>query len=643
MFRKVQLMFKALQQLGWTELWPYLRYRLQLASGWLRLKTRPISYEKAAVGSGDLSLPLFPPPEINPYRRLLAEDAEPLIWEADQIVDRQVRLFGGKSYPLQLQPEGLLQHWTRHTASQHHGKDIKLIWEPARFGWAVRLARAYLFSGDHRYPAAFWSFTEEFLRANPPNIGPNWASGQEVALRMMTLAFSAGMMLDSPHTTPARLELLKGVTASHADRIAATLDYARAQNNNHLISEAAGLYTAAALLPDHLRAERWRETGWRWLHHALQTQIRPDGSYVQHSTNYLRLVLQIALFIKRFAESMEQRFPEESSQRLAAAAIWLGALTDQESGGVPNLGGNDGAYFLTLTNDSFSDFRPVLQAARQAFLAQVFKTPEEMSLWLAGQADAALLENAAPDVLRLTAVDSWAYLRAARFEHRPAHADQLHLDLWWRGINFAADPGVAHYNADPPWDNPFDTTAYHNTLTINDLPQMTKAGRFLWLDWAQAEILDTNRDQHGRLSWAVVQHDGYRRLKIIHRRAVSVQGDLWMVRDQVLPREGSQGSRAPVEVRLHWLLPDLEWEFNKGVLRLTTQFGDVSLRFRCQEGESRYSLVRAGEELLGDDPADPVRGWFSPTYAEKVPALSLAVTVQAAPPLTITTNWDFPG
>lgn len=116
-----------------------------------------------------------------------------------------------------------------------------------------------------------------------------------------------------------------------------------------------------------------------------------------------------------------------------------------------------------------------------------------------------------------------------------------------------------------------------------------------------------------------------------------------MVRDQVLPMEDSQDNRVPVEVRLHWLLPDLEWEFNNGVLRLATQFGEVSLRFRCQEGESRYSLVRAGEELLGGVPADPVRGWFSPTYAEKVPALSLAVTVQAAPPLTITTNWDFPG
>ena len=90
-----------------------------------------------------------------------------------------------------------------------------------------------------------------------------------------------------------------------------------------------------------------------------------------------------------------------------------------------------------------------------------------MSLWLAGDPANFRPELPAPDALRLEGVDSWAYFRAARFEGRPAHADQLHLDLWHRGENLALDPGVYHYNADPPWTNPLDATAYHNTLTIH--------------------------------------------------------------------------------------------------------------------------------------------------------------------------------
>ena len=69
---------------------------------------------------------------------------------------------------------------------------------------------------------------------------------------------------------------------------------------------------------------------------------------------------------------------------------------------------------------------------------------------------------------------------------------------------------------------------------------MTKAGRFLWLDWANADVLDTNEDEHGRLTWAVAEHNGYRRFNAQHRRTVSVEGDRWTVRDQIFPAERKQ-------------------------------------------------------------------------------------------------------
>ncbi|MBN2044266.1 MAG: alginate lyase family protein [Anaerolineales bacterium] len=641
MKQKLSLGFKALRQLGWAEIGPYLSYRFQLHSGILRWRTRPVSYQRAAEETGNLHIPLFPPPQPEEYRQLLTENSRLLLKEADQIVSRQAHLFGGKTYPLSLNPGPDLRHWTQHTANQHRGEDIKLVWEPARFGWATRLARAYLLSGDQRYAASFWLFTEEFLEYNPPNIGPHWASGQEVALRLMALAFSVGLFVESPYTTSERLDRLKGFFAAHANRIAATLDYARAQNNNHLVSEAAGLYTAAALLPDHPHAENWRKAGGSWLNYALQTQINPDGTYIQHSTNYLRLVLQLALFVRRIAAVHTEEYPEQTLARLAAATRWLEIMLDAESGRVPNLGGNDGAYFLPLTTCPYSDFRPVLDAARHAFLGQPTQK-DEMSLWLAGEQGLPLATEADTAVYRLSGKSSWGVLRAAQFNHRPAHADQLHLDLWWQGINAAADPGVYQYNASPPWRNPLDHTSVHNTLTINGLPQMTKAGQFLWLDWAQAEVLDLGEIDEGGLNWIVTQHDGYRKLDLAHRRTVSVEGDMWMVRDQVLPIDESLTGQDPVSIRLHWLLPDWAWQYNNGLLFLDSGRGDVTLQVRCADSEASYSLVRAGECLLGDVKPEPYRGWFSPTYAQKVPALSFAVEVTAAPPLTITTNWAFP-
>jgi hypothetical protein len=82
------------------------------------------------------------------------------------------------------------------------------------------------------------------------------------------------------------MERLAETIAAHAARIPPTLAYARAQNNNHLLTEAVGLYTAGAALAEHPRADYWRDLGWRWLNAALQSQIDGDGTYIQHSTNY---------------------------------------------------------------------------------------------------------------------------------------------------------------------------------------------------------------------------------------------------------------------------------------------------------------------------------------------------------------------
>jgi hypothetical protein len=643
--QNIPIYIKVLQQLGWRSVAPYLAYQIQLRTGWLKKRTPTISYAQAAQQTGELRLPLFALPNPGYLRALLNEHSSQLMSQAQEIIGGNLHLFGGELRPLELSLPGELAHWTRHTASQYQGRDIKFIWEPGRFGWAITLGRAYLYSQNEDIARCFWTLTEEFMEANPPNLGPHWASGQEAALRLIALAFSAGLFLNSPHTTPARVTLLKGALATHASRIMASLSYARAQNNNHLITEAVGLYTAAAALPEHPSAPKWKQAGWHWLHHAIQSQIMPDGSYIQHSTNYHRLMLQAIMFAKRVAAEQYEHFPAESCLRLAAAARWLLAMLDQTSGGVPNLGGNDGAYILPLTSYPFSDYRPVVQAACQAFLDQHPLPPgpgDEMTLWLGGKPFHEVPETPKPDLLRLAGNHTWGYLRAAHFRHRPAHADQLHLDLWWRGVNITKDPGVYLYNGSPPWHNPLDATAVHNTLTVDQHDQMTKAGQFLWLDWAQAEVLDTSEDERGRLTWAVAQHNGYRRLKVIHRRTVAVEGDTWIVRDQLVPAAGTTGAGVPLNIRLHWLLPDWPWTFSNGILRLESGQGDVLIQLGTPDTALEYSLVRAGKHLLqsGDDEA--TRGWVSPTYGEKEPALSLAATAYAPATFTITTRIDFP-
>jgi hypothetical protein len=489
---------------------------------------------------------------------------------------------------------------------------------------------------------------------------------------LIVLVFTAQVFSTSQHATSTRLARLARAVAEHATRIPPSLAYARAQNNNHLLSEAAGLYTAGMALPDHPDARRWRALGLKWFQRGLQSQIDPDGAYMQHSTNYHRLMLQLGLWMDSLGGGHGQALTETSRAQLFRATAWLLQLLDPTSGRVPNLGPNDGAYILPLTIRPFEDFRPVLQAAGQAFTgeAPVEGGPwDEMALWLPGRArpgkpdalrsvrQAIAQDN--PARLEMPSTDSWAYLRAARFTDRPGHADQLHLDLWWRGQNLARDAGTYLYNGRPPWENVLARTAAHNTVIVDGQEQMTWAGRFLWLDWSQGNILHGEKAPEGSWTSLTASHNGYLKRGCLHQRKVSVDQEEWLIQDQMLPvHRSSAASAGPHTYLLHWLLPDWPWEQKERAgedspisLRLQSPYGWVRLEVSAFGGGPdepekaipiQLELVRAGECLAGKLMPKATQGWISPTYGLKIPALSATYLVVGALPIRIVSRFLLP-
>jgi hypothetical protein len=278
--------------------------------------------------------------------------------------------------------------------------------------------------------------------------------------------------------------------------------------------------------------------------------------------------------------------------------------------------------------------------------------------------------------------DAWAVLRIAQFSSRPSHADQLHLDLWWRGLNIARDAGTYLYNAAPPWDNSLTTALVHNTVTLDGRDQFTRAGRFLYLDWFNA-YRENRLGIGGNILQSSSAHYHTRTRPVIrHTRTVTVFTDeRWQIQDEVLvrsslfpganprpPREGPahrpDGQNTPVVrvpppiFRLHWLLPDWQWEIvalpeelkAAGCdLRLCSPHGWLTVRMTtdlqtAETNEQAFStgLVRAGETLYGRIPPAPFEGWFSPTYGVKLPALSLSMTLAAPGSASFVTEFIFP-
>ncbi|PKN92199.1 MAG: hypothetical protein CVU44_16345 [Chloroflexi bacterium HGW-Chloroflexi-6] len=637
---------KALRELGPTQVGLLALYKLGLKSGHYRRS------ENTQAQPAPFNFPL-PLPEREKLLSSLGPGGLSLLRQAaDEIVSGQFRAFGGPPVPIQLTPPSPKTHWTK-LETRPHPTDIKHVWEPARFGWAFPLGRAWLATGNEIYPAAFWRYFEIFQAENPPFFGENWTSGQEVGLRLIALAWAGAVFGNSEHTTPIRLAALAAAIGLHASRIVPTVVYARAQNNNHLLTEAAALYTAALALPDHPQSASWRKTGQKWLAWCFKHQIDSSGEYIQHSTNYHRLMLQTALWVRwvsgvRVQGSGKNLIPDTSHltpiarENLSLAAHWLFCLLDFESGKVPNLGPNDGAYIFPLTNQPIEDYRPVVQAAARAFLG--YSLPpgawDEMSLWFNVEGQRLKVEAATPSDLRILGIypttlqasgQSWAYLRTARLRSRPGHADLLNLDLWWRGQNITLDPGTFQYNAPPPWDNPLTSALHHNTVTVDGLDQFTRAGRFLYLDRVDGLRV---KSAGGSIS---ARHYAYSRLGVRHTRVVTaLTPDHWQVEDELLNLRSK-----PHTFRLHWLLPDGEYEMEtsdeKLNIRLKLPNGWLNLQITTPQSPiTNCSLARAGD-------IDPLRGWFSPTYAVKTPALSLAVEVQSAENVVFLTEFIFPG
>ena len=342
---RLKIIFKALRELGLAQPGLYALYQLELHSGYLRWATKNPS-QAAAGQAGAASQRLFSIPGSQVLAQVLGESGDAdLLAEAEEILAGKVRLFGGQPVPLRLEPPVSLFHWTEYergtkkvspAASEETSPDIKFFWEPARLGWAFTLGRAYHLTGDERYAGAFWRLLETFLDANPPYLGLNWVSAQEAAVRLLALAFAWQVFAGSPHSTRGAARLAWAIEI-HAARLPPTLLYARSQNNNHLLSEAAGLYTASLALPGHPTAARWRKLGWDWFQRGLRSQIAGDGAYSQHSANYQRLMLQLALWMNALAQQQGQAFPAESCapgscDALAVEAVGPGEWECAESG-----------------------------------------------------------------------------------------------------------------------------------------------------------------------------------------------------------------------------------------------------------------------------------------------------------------------
>jgi hypothetical protein len=586
-----------------------------------------------------------------------ADGEKSVLAEAEQILAGNLTFFGQLSVSCEFPPQWFQNYFTGQSvspqqpwtqmrfASPAYG-DLKFILEPSRFLFVYPLARAYAVSGDERFPLAFWTAVEDWARQSPPMAGPLWICGQECSLRILAWSFALRAFIHSPSTTTERVALLVSMIAAHAWRTAQTLGYARSQRSNHLISEAVGLWTTGTLYPELREAQVWQNLGAHLLREAVLDQVTPQGVSQQHSFNYQRMILHLLLWTLRLAEIQGAPLDDEIRARTEAAFDFIRPWVDATSGLAPSYGSDDGSLILPLSPGSYRDFRPLLQLGAAVLNRPALKSGpwDEAALWLGANPAAVEKTDPIPSLpsvetgyFRLGDKSSWAMIRAGRYTRRPFQADQLHVDLWWKGINLARDAGTYLYNGPPPWNNGFAGTAVHNTVTVDQRDQMRRAGRFLWVDWAQASGRLYSSHKHADIDCFEGEHDGYRKLGITHRRAVQWLPAIgWVIVDDML-------GAGEHDVRLHWLAADLPYEVSDSPFQVVFTSGESRVCWNVFASVSgSAAVVRAGKQVWSGMPEPEVEstqllGWESPTYGDLRPAVSLTYQTRAQLPVRLVT------
>ena len=481
--------------------------------------------------------------------------------------------------------------------------DVKDVWEPARFTWTFDLARGYAATRDERYAEAFWRGIESFIDGNPPFRTIQWSCGQETSIRALSCLWGERAFATAAASTPVRCERLRDLLAWSGERIADAIEYAISQRNNHGISEATGLIAIGSRLSGaHPAAQRWLRDGARWIEQLILDQFAEDGWYVQHSFNYLRLALDQLVVAQRVLERARGvGLSEKALARIRAAVALLVELHDPETGELPNHGANDGSLVLPISSASYRDFRPAITAAAATFgvaLPRLFSAPPEAVAWL-GVSTLKRCDDL-PTRRVVAGSSGWAsihterariFARAGRYESNPSHVDPAHVDISLDGQPRAIDAGTYRYSAPFPWANALSAIGVHNTVEIPTLPAAVKGSRFLWLrrpSAAVARAVQTTTGAELELLNETWAHHGVR-----HVRRLVVNGTGVDVFDDI-----DVGSCAPIEIRVHWLVPP-----------------GAPLPNVSSESRGRLTVVQAA--------SDSTEGWWSPHYAERLPAVSV--------------------
>lgn len=499
-----------------------------------------------------------------------------------------------------------LTHWSEIIDLSDTAGDIKFVWEKSRFSYLLLVIRNDFHNNEDHSEFVF-NEIRSWIKHNPINCGPNWKCSQEISLRIINWSFALNFYKDSRHLTDELWNDIQNVIYWSLHHVFKNINFSRiAVRNNHALTETMMLAISDLLFPFIPETKIWSEKGRKWFEQEIDYQIYEDGSFLQFSMNYHRVVIQLLSLGIAVTERGNRPFSHFVYQKAYKSLNFLYQCLQEENGKLPNYGSNDGALFFPLSRTDYRDFRPQLNTLHKLLTGKLLyedKYISEDSNWISSlvpkkgykfetlKKQMGCVEFPVGGFYLLREEQTFTLIRCGNHKDRPAHADNLHIDIWKNGVNVLRDSGTYKYNTKKELQDYFTGTCAHNTVTVESYSQMLKGSRFIWYYWSQS--LDAKWIEKSDEFEFCGTISAFRFLKsnVLHKRSVRKlkTSDTWIVNDKVL--------NLPNRVKRQlWHIDDHNLE-----LKAKTDDGTCILAQNAQSYYSDYyGLMKEGKALSFD-------------------------------------------
>lgn len=570
----------------------------------------------------------------------LSSQRVPLLESAEKILMRKFDLMGQRfEFDSDIDwhfagPGGRwpLAHWGQLNVNNGHGlDDVRPLWELNRHQHFTTLGRAYWWTGDEKYARGLIRQLKGWLTQNPPELGINWQSNLEIAIRSISWSCALHFFLHSDELDDDTLFDWIRAFIHSAYHLNHHISYSRhCMRNNHFIGDAAGLALIAQIFPELTHAKAWRKKALKILYSELFKQVYEDGVNWEQTAGYHSFVLYLYLLVIRMEGLNSRDVPAPVWSRFEKMFDFL-LWKCKPDGSMPMIGDSDDAKAIWLGNETSKDLRPSLSTGAVLFDRGDYKYVagqlSEETIWLLGLGVIdhweKMLAKAPGQASKVfskggyyMARSGWDrgsnYILLKNGPHSTfhAHADQLHMEFAAFGKDLLIDPGTFIYNGDTKWRNFFRSTRAHNTVSIDGLSQSDPYRSFRWL--SEAKPLGLEAFEGNRVQWITGGHMGYRRLKdpVTHRRGVLfAKGEYAIVFDEFAAKE-----KHNYQFCFHFPPGHAESQGSHG--KYARADGTAGLIVYGVKGQG--SRVQ-GEIVEGEGGSQP-QGWVSYRYGVREPA-----------------------